>query len=197
MPKCAICRTPYKKLSMTHKLCGNVECGIEWAEKERAKKDRQEARLKTRREAEEKREHRKKVERLKTRREYINEAQRAFNAYIRERDRELPCICCGRTETTVTGLKAHGWDCGHYRSVGSAPHLRFNENNAHRQLVLCNRYGAGRAVDYRIGLAVRIGIEAVEALEADQSVAKWSIPDLVGIRDAYRLKLRELKKERE
>ena len=124
----------------------------------------------------------------------IAEAQTAFNAYIRARDANQPCICCGRTETAVNGLGSHGWDCGHYRSTGSASHLRFNEDNAHRQLVYCNRYGSGRAVDYRIGLITRIGIERVEALEADNSVRKWSREELIGIKAKYAALARELKK---
>ena len=63
----------------------------------------------------------------------------------------------------------------------------------HRQLVQCNRHGAGRAVDYRIGLIARIGLEAVEALEADNTARKWTIEDLRGIRDLYREKLKALK----
>ena len=52
---------------------------------------------------------------------------------------------------------------------GSAAHLRFDERNAHAQRKVCNRWGAGRAVDYRIGLVARIGLAAVEALESDNA----------------------------
>jgi hypothetical protein len=131
-------------------------------------------------------------EQLKTRRDWINEAQTAFNAYVRERDKSQGCICCGAV--LRTGGVGGAFDCGHYRSVGSAPHLRFNEANAHGQTKQCNRYGGGRAVDYRIGLIARIGLEAVESLEADQTPRKWSIDQLKAIRDLYRGKLKELKK---
>jgi hypothetical protein len=87
------------------------------------------------------------------------------------------------------------YDCGHYRSVGSAPHLRFMEANAHAQRKACNRWGAGRAVDYRIGLIQRIGIEAVESLEADNRIHKWTREELIEIRDTYKRKLKELKCE--
>ena len=85
------------------------------------------------------------------------------------------------------------FDCGHYRSVGSAQHLRYDERNAHGQRKQCNRWGAGRAVDYRIGLVARIGLEAVEALEADNAPRKWLREELIYIRDRYRAKLKELK----
>lgn len=133
--------------------------------------------------------------RLKTRSEYVKEAQVAFNAYIRARDCGLPCICCGLPlgDGSVGGY----YDAGHYRSTGSAPHLRYNEANCHAQRKQCNRYGGGRAVDYRIGLIQRIGLAAVEALEADHEPRRYSISDLIEIRDTYRRKARELEKQSE
>lgn len=132
-----------------------------------------------------------KLERLKRRSEWIKEAQIAFNAFIRLRDAGKPCICCGKP----LGEESPGgaYDCGHCRSVGSAPHLRFDERNAHAQRKQCNRYGAGRAVDYRIGLISRLGVGVVDELESDQSVKHYSIDDLKAIRDHYRAKLKELK----
>ena len=130
-------------------------------------------------------------ERLKTRSDWIKEAQGAFNAYIRERDKDQPCICCGELlgKESIGG----GFDCGHYRSIGSAPHLRFDERNAHGQRKKCNRWGAGRAVDYRLGLIQRIGLEAVQSFESAQAHAKWTIDDLKAIKARYKAKLKELK----
>jgi hypothetical protein len=120
----------------------------------------------------------------------IKEAQVAFNAYIRARDSGKPCICCGLpiTQEAIGG----GYDCGHYRSTGSASHLRFHEDNAHAQRKVCNRYGAGRAVDYRLGLIQRIGLARVEALESDNEVRKWDRETLLRIKETYKRKLKEL-----
>jgi hypothetical protein len=133
--------------------------------------------------------------------ELIKKAQHAFNAYIRERDRGRPCICCGQplgmgVDTYATADASSGglFDCGHYRSTGSASHLRFHEDNAHAQRKHCNRYGAGRAVDYRIGLIARIGQEKVEALEADNAPIKWERDVLRQIAVIYRARLRDLLK---
>lgn len=132
---------------------------------------------------------------LKTIPDLIKEAQREFNCYIRFRDRGRPCICCGNP---LGGNPVGGdYDCGHYRSTGSAPHLRFDERNAHAQRKVCNRWGAGRAVDYRIGLISRIGLLGVEALEADNRVHKWTREELIDVRATYKAKLKELLKERE
>lgn len=133
---------------------------------------------------------------LETIPELIKVAQREFNAFIRERDKDRPCICCGAPLFFSTGA-AWGYDCGHYRSVGSASHLRFHEENAHAQRKYCNRHGAGRAVDYRLGLIARIGLPAVEALEADNEVRKWTREELRGIAATYRAKLKELKEKGE
>lgn len=135
-----------------------------------------------------------KAEAMKTLPDLLKEAQKEFNRFIRLRDHDKPCICCGRlsTKTHITGSS---WDCGHWRSVGSASHLRFNEDNAHRQLVYCNQYLAGNAIGYRAGLIVRIGAERVEALESNNEVHKWTHDEVRGIRDTYRAKANQLEKE--
>ena len=153
------------------------------------------------REKEERKSIRERKEKLKTRRDYMKEAQIAFNAYIRERDKDKPCICCGKQlqgDQTLIGGELYGpvgggFDCGHYRSVGSAPHLRFDERNAHGQRKQCNRYGAGRAVDYRLGLIRRMGLEVVESIESDQEPKHYTIEDLIQIKETYKQKLKELK----
>jgi phytoene dehydrogenase-like protein len=127
---------------------------------------------------------------IKTRSDWMKEAQAAFNAFIRARDANQPCISSGRPlQAEAIG---GGFDAGHYRSIGSAPHLRFDERNVHGQSKHDNRYLAGNAVDYRIGLIARIGLQAVEALEADQESRKWSTDDLRAIKALYRAKLRAL-----
>ena len=122
----------------------------------------------------------------------IKEAQKEFNAYIRERDKDKPCISCGRPLRTSDGATGGDFDCGHYRSTGSASHLRFHEDNAHGQCKWCNRHGAGRAVDYRLGLVARIGIDRVEALEADNTPHKWERDELIAIKEEFKRKRKKL-----
>lgn len=129
---------------------------------------------------------------LKSRGDYVREAQQAFNAYIRARDQAAGhvCISSGRP----LDWAGNAVDAGHYRSVGSAPHLRFDERNCHAQSKQDNRYLSGNAVGYRIGLIARIGLEAVEALEADQAPRGYTIEDLKAITAKYRAMTRELKR---
>ena len=179
MKKCAYCRNEFEPFRMGQKAC-SVECATQMARVKREKAERSLDRLKR--------------EALKTRSDWIKDAQTAFNAYIRERDAKEPCICCGKP--LGQGEVGGGFDAGHYRSTGSAPHLRFDERNCHGQRKQCNRYGAGRAVDYRLGLIARVGLEEVERLEADNEPRKWSIEELKAIRDTYRAKLKELRNGR-
>lgn len=186
MTKCKVCRAEFVKRSMTHKCC-SPECaevfGKEQTKKQLEKKEREE--IKVRR------------EKLKRLPDWIADAQVIFNKFIRLRDANLPCICCGRYVSGEENYFAgKSFDCGHYRSRGSAGHLRFNEDNAHAQLKQCNRWGAGRAVDYRIGLIQRIGLERVEALEANNTPHKWTVEELKEIIATYKRKIKELETSR-
>ncbi len=132
-----------------------------------------------------------KREGMKTYPQLIREAQRAFNEAVRWRDRLAghACISSGR----ALDWSGNGTDCGHYRSVGSAPHLRFNEDNAHAQSKHDNQYKSGNAVDYRIGLIARIGLARVEALESDNTPRKWTHDELRTMKAEFQRMVRELK----
>jgi len=191
MTKCKVCRSEFVKRSMTHKCC-SPECaeifGREQTKKQVAKKEREETKIRK--------------EKLKRLADWIADAQVIFNKFIRLRDRDRPCICCGFGEVGGSNREFSGWavggdfDAGHYRSRGSAGHLRFNEDNCHKQSKKCNRWGAGRAVDYRIGLIQRIGLERVEALEANNIPHKWTVEELKEIIATYKRKIKELEASR-
>ena len=126
----------------------------------------------------------------------IREAQVSFNAWIRARDAKEPCISCGAPPPDLSELHA-GRDAGHYRSTGSASHLRFHPDNCNAQCVKCNQWGAGRAVEYRLGLIKRIGLSRVEALENDNTPHKWTADELRSIRTEYRQKAKQLREANE
>ncbi len=184
--KCKACHHPFTPARSTQTACG-IDCAMQLAHEKKVKVAECDRLDNVRKD-------RARKAKLKTRRDWEKEAQAAFNAFIRARDAGKPCICCG--QPLSVGDVGGSYDCGHYRSTGSAPHLRFHEDNAHAQRKQCNRWGAGRAVDYRLGLIQRIGLERVEALEADQVPRKYTADELRAIRDLYRAKLRELVKER-
>lgn len=115
--------------------------------------------------------------------------QRVVNDYIRERDRELPCISCG-TYTTVQ------WEAGHFRSRGKASHLRYTEDNISKQCHHCNVHLSGNQQQYRINLIAKIGAERVEALENNNTPHRYTREELERIRERYRALLRELIRNR-
>lgn len=181
--KCKVCKAqPVARPGAV--VCG-IECAVQWQNRVIAKTARAKAKAVRVIDAARKQE-------LKSIPELKAEAQTAFNAFIRARDADQPCICCGQWNKSEA-LSGGAWDAGHYRSRGSADHLRYNENNVHKQLKNCNRYASGNAVAYRLGLIQRIGLAAVEALEADQALVKWTREMLLEIRASYRVKLKELK----
>jgi len=181
--KCKVCRQPFEQHQSFAVWCSPA-CGSVLAFKRLAK-------VKKAAKTIERKADQAKREKLKTRSDWMKDAQTAFNAYVRARDAAKPCICCGKP--LAVEAVGGGFDCGHYRSVGSAPHLRFDERNAHGQTKQCNRWGAGRAVDYRLGLIARIGLEAVEALEADQAPRKYTVEQLQDIKKHYAALARELR----
>ncbi|SED32479.1 Bacteriophage Lambda NinG protein [Pseudomonas mohnii] len=179
-PECGISFPPQR---LGQKVC-SPKCGlaIKDVNQEKARKSLAQvgrADIKVRKEA------------LKSRGDHMREAQQAFNEFIRARDQAAGhhCISSGKP----LDWSGNAVDAGHYRSVGSAPHLRFDERNCHAQSKQDNRFLSGNAVDYRIGLIARIGQQAVDALESDQSVRKYTVEEIKAIKAEYRAKTRELK----
>lgn len=173
---CGVCEKEFLPARPMQGVCG-PKCAMT---KVRAEKARERTETRLRKEA------------IKTIPDLIRDADKAFAAYIRERDRLAghPCISSGRK----LDWSGNSVDAGHYRSRGAASHLRYHEDNCHAQSKQDNRYGAGNVVEYRINLIARIGLERVEALETDSEPRKWTREDLKVIAATYRAKLRGLKK---
>lgn len=176
--KCKECGAYYIKKQSMQQVC-SMECAIAYSKrkaeekrKKQEKSDRLEAgrRMRARKEA------------LKSRPDWLKEAQKAFNEFIRLRDKDLPCISCGR-------YHAGQYHAGHYRSVGAYPELRFNEDNVHKQCSVCNNHKSGNAIEYRINLIRKIGLEKVEFLERhDHQPLKLSIDEIKELIKVYKAK---------
>jgi hypothetical protein len=134
---------------------------------------------------------REKLDAMRTKPQLVKIAQVSFNKYIRERDLLKPCISCGKPPST----ESNQTDAGHFRSVGSAPHMRFVEDNVHGQCKHCNQYLAGNVLAYRKGLIERIGLTRVEQIESDQTVRKYTKEGLQELARHYNAEARRLKKE--
>ena len=190
MPRCRYCSTIYKpaRSMQPGRVCNAIECQARYAEESIAGHRKKLAKAERIAHVADRKAVKLKIETLKTRADWMREAERAVNAYVRARDELLPCISCGR-------MHEGQWHAGHYRSKGSAPHLRFDaERNIFRQCAPCNTYLSGNLINYRRGLIARIGLAAVEALEADNEPRKYTIEELKSIKAHYVAKLKELRK---
>ncbi|MBV6321929.1 recombination protein NinG [Duganella violaceipulchra] len=133
-----------------------------------------------------------KLAKFKRKADHVADCQKAFNAWVRFRDRLEPCIDCGR-RAGAGSLTGGAWDAAHYLSRGSHPHLRFDERNVFAQLKGCNRPGGTTAASFRAGVIARIGLAAVEALEADNDPRKYSVDQLIAMTAHYKQLLKNLK----
>ena len=167
--KCSYCREHFQPFRMGQKAC-SVECACQVAREKREKEERKADKVKR--------------DKLKSRSDWIKEAQAAFNRWIRLRDDKEPCISCGRHHEG----QYHG---GHYLSTGARPELRFDEANVHKQCQPCNTHLSGNLVLYRKALIAKIGLAEVERLESDHQPKKYSIEDLKAIKAEYTRKARE------
>ncbi|EPF3218164.1 recombination protein NinG [Enterobacter hormaechei] len=183
---CPICSTEYIPRSSLQKVCHNYKCAIAFNKQRDAEIAAREQR---KREKEARAKWRERKAEVKPLKHWEDLTQRVVNDYIRERDRDLPCISCG-TWTTVQ------WEAGHFRSRGRASHLRYHEDNIHAQCHHCNVHLSGNQQQYRINLIAKIGAERVEALENNNTPHRYTREELDAIRKRYRALLRELVKGR-
>jgi hypothetical protein len=163
---------------MTHKCC-SPECAKTYAEQERektaariARKERQETRAK--------------LMAMKPRSYWMARAQAAVNAWVRWRDRKLPCISCGT-------VKAVQWHAGHYLTRGAHPELALDPLNINKQCSQCNDHGSGRQLDHQRGILERYGQRRLEYLEGPHAPKKYTIQDLQAIEASYKQGLKGAK----
>jgi hypothetical protein len=185
MKKCKSCKAEFTPVRPLQAVCGAI-CALEVSRQTTEKKKAKEAQ-------EDRKKTREKLDVMRTKPQLVKIAQVSFNKYIRERDLLKPCISCGKPPST----ESNQTDASHYRSVGSAPHMRFVEENCHASCKHCNQFLAGNHVEYRKGLIERIGMKALERVESDQTVRKYTKEGLVEIARHYNAEAKRLKKERE
>lgn len=117
-------------------------------------------------------------------------AQKSFNEFIRLRDAKLGCVSCD---------KPHDWHgqfhCGHFKTVGARPDLRFNEDNCHKQCSVCNNYLSGNLIEYKLELDNRIGPDRLLALDVELKPKKYTAEDYKNIHTEYQQKIKVLKND--
>jgi len=168
--RCKICKVEFEPFQTTQRVC-SPRCAIEDVNQRKQKDFNKETkRLK---------------EKIKSRSQWLKEAQAEFNKYVRMRDANEPCISCGRHHNGQ-------YHAGHYLSVGSTPELRFHPLNNSKQCAPCNNHLSGNQVKYRQRLLIKIGLEALEWLEGPHDPQKLSIDDIKEIKEYYKQQLKLL-----
>jgi len=181
MRRCRICDTEMPTASKCvtmickKRLC-SIDCAVTWGQKSAV----------TQRERAQKKAHKADKDRIKTRTDWIKEAQAAVNAYVRERDVLLPCVSCGRHHSGQ-------YHAGHYRSVGSEPSLRFETMQIQKQCAPCNNHLSGNLINYRIELIKRIGQKKLDWIEGPHEAKHYTVDDLKAIKIRYKAKLKNLR----
>lgn len=192
--KCPICSTEYIPRSSLQKVCHNYKCAIAFNKKRDEEIAAREQRKQERLQRDDLRQRR---EKLKGVAEWQKEAQTAFNRYIRWRDYFCECASCGgQLIGSSNYLTGSAVDASHYRSRGAASHLKFNVFNVHSACTRCNRQLSGNAVEFRMRLIRRIGLERVERLEADNTPRKFDIPYLQRVKSIFTRRARHYEKLR-
>lgn len=112
----------------------------------------------------------------------VQEARRVFQKWIRERDKDLPCVSCGNPF-------AEDYHAGHFKKAEVYSQLIFHRHNCHKQCVRCNVFLGGNEANYRVELIKRIGEEAVNELEQSipNKVYRYSNEELKEIIKKYTL----------
>lgn len=174
LTKCKNCRVPFEKKSSF--ACCSMACGLDYLDKAKVKKLAKAHTIQ-------------KKEFLDNDKQFQKaKAQKSFNEFIRLRDSHLGCVSCDKPKDW------HGqWHCGHYKTVGARPDLRFNEDNAAKQCSKCNNYLSGNLTNYRVELINRIGKERLIALDLVDETKKYTAQDYKNIHLEYQQKIKDLK----
>lgn len=178
--KCGKVFTP-SPFRFNQRTCDNTVCAIGFVQDKEEKKKAQEWR----------KERTKMIEGLKSLTDLENEAKAEFQLFVRLRDKDLPCISCGK-------MNCKDWAGGHYFPAGQYSGMIFDEENCHKQCnTFCNCNLSGNLHEYRKGLIQRFGHLFVQKLEERAMLnrkRKYTRDELIELKLYYKAKIKELRK---
>jgi len=176
LKSCKICKDKFTPIRQLQPTCEAMSCMIEYANKHlnkkaKAKKTQARRELKAFNESD--------IKILK------KLAQKLFNQFIRLRDKDLPCVSCGK----IIGINETS-HASHYRPATNS-RLRYDERNVFRSCVKCNVFLSSNAIKYREALVIKLGSEVVEELDNTNEPYRYTADELQEIITEYRGKLKE------
>ena len=169
--KCKNCKDKFEAIHFNQKYCSKPECMEVWIAKAKATQWKAKKR-------------RMKAE-LKTTSDYVKEAQKWTNRFVRLRDKDKGCISCGEK---FTGK----FDAGHFFAATKSS-TRFDLRNISGQCVLCNQHKHGNLYQYHLRLVSKIGLKEFDDLEKKSNIIKkWQKDELKEIIKLYKQKCKEI-----
>jgi hypothetical protein len=171
--RCKHCKEKFEPIRFNHKYCLQDECIRAFVAEVKEKTWKE---TKTRMKTD-----------LKTTQDWLKEAQTIFNQYINLRDKELPCVSCGKPIKGRVNA-SHFWNANNHHNV------RFDEDNVHSSCITCNQFLSGNLLEYRTRLCSKIGQKRFDELEAKRHVTKkWTKDELKEIIKKYKDLVRDMK----
>jgi hypothetical protein len=177
--KCKFCKKLFQPLKPLQYVCG-FDCAVDYGVQQKLKTTRLE-RLKERKASKDTK------EKLKTRQEWLKEAQQLVNKYVRLRDSHLGCVSCDKP-ANWDGQ----WHASHFRSVGAAPQLRFNLWNIHKSCSVCNNWKSGNLAEYAPRLREKIGNDKVDWLMSYNESSNYTVEYAKRLKGIFKRKIKRL-----
>lgn len=197
MKKCRICKAKFEPYNSLQVACSPA-CALKIGKKQAAKKAEKAAKQA-------------RAERREFNRRDLSwqhkQCQRVFNRmrvleelkWFRERGLEPECISCGKTHMD--------WCCGHFKTRGAQPGLRYDRMNTFLQCnKACNESLSGNiegtktSRGYKQGLADRFGqAEArriIDHCETNTAPVKWDWRELEALRKQWSQRIRDMERGR-
>jgi hypothetical protein len=112
----------------------------------------------------------------------VNAIKVIFQKWIRERDKNEPCISCG----SLTSIE---WHAGHFYKAENYSGLIFDERNCRKQCKKCNVFLDGNQLEYHNRLKEKFGTDYMEQLRLDAYLTKvktYTEEELEDIKQKYK-----------
>ena len=128
--------------------------------------------------------------------------QDVFNEMIRLLDANENCIACNKSDAEIPDIYTGGkFDCGHYKTRGAFPQLRFHAPNAFKQCKGCNGgsnyFSAKRETvntQFEAGIVRRFGTDHLAHLKSHHPDRKWKPGELIEMRAVFAAEVARLKR---
>ena len=176
---CKWCEVEFSPFNSMQKCCA-PKCALLFTRAEHGKKESKAERSELKR----------RKEKLMTMSDHMRLTQAVVNRYVLAKNKDMPCICCGKSP--YSGVR----HAGHFKSRGANSFLTFNLWNIWPCCYSCNVEKGGNIHCYREGLVKRIGLEKLDYLDNAPRSRIYEIEYLKRMRKIFNKKIKIIDKLR-